>query len=104
MEPQTILGVGKVTPLGIAPLDKEQARKQKDELTGMPYYNMVNVRPWSAHYLACSLTRLSVVHIPIPTHIHFSVFRRQVGSIQVIRESLAHEEKIVIIYLDSNAE
>ncbi|KAE9395831.1 hypothetical protein BT96DRAFT_137378 [Gymnopus androsaceus JB14] len=45
MEPQTILGVGKVTPLGIAPLDKEQARKQKDELTGMPYYNMVNWDP-----------------------------------------------------------
>ncbi|KAE9406653.1 hypothetical protein BT96DRAFT_915107 [Gymnopus androsaceus JB14] len=39
MEPQTILGSWK------GPRDKNHARKQKEELTGVPYYNMVNWDP-----------------------------------------------------------
>lgn len=44
MEPQTLIGVGKANSLGLVPADKEQARKQRDELKGVPYYNMANVR------------------------------------------------------------
>lgn len=50
MEPRTTLGVGKVNSLGLAPADKQQAREHQDEFTGVPYYNMANVR--SSVYLS----------------------------------------------------
>ncbi|KIK50968.1 hypothetical protein GYMLUDRAFT_50876 [Collybiopsis luxurians FD-317 M1] len=49
MEPVTIIGAGKATPQGINPANKEEKRKRKGELTGVPYWCMVN---WdSSRYL-----------------------------------------------------
>ncbi|KAF5363124.1 hypothetical protein D9757_011710 [Collybiopsis confluens] len=45
MEPVTIIGAGKATPIGLSPSNKTEKRKRQAELTGVPYWCMVNWDP-----------------------------------------------------------
>lgn len=84
MEPQTILGTGKVTPLGIRPSDKNHARKQKEELTGVPYYNMVNVR-FRFIVLSCMFIDLIIFVLSFPF---------EVGSLEIVRSQRRKGESV----------